>query len=242
MENQEHSSGKSPKGEWISSFVHLILSYYSELISNPFRTGLVHFAVAFVGVLFVGWIIFPMVLYSSNTQPVEFSHELHTDPNVIGIDASTKLETCLYCHEFREDGSFAGIPKLTKCMECHDEAEYPLGEDPREKKFLKEYVSLEMEIPWLVYSKQPDCVYFSHIAHVKMGEMECYTCHGYIQNTDTPRVYKENRISGYSIDIWGRNILGYKQNTWDSMKMDDCAECHTEKGYEEDNACFVCHK
>jgi hypothetical protein len=26
------------------------------------------------------------------------------------------------------------------------------------------------------------------------------------------------------------------------MKMDDCAECHTETGHEEHNACFVCHK
>jgi hypothetical protein len=26
------------------------------------------------------------------------------------------------------------------------------------------------------------------------------------------------------------------------MKMDDCAECHTKKGHEENNVCFVCHK
>jgi hypothetical protein len=26
------------------------------------------------------------------------------------------------------------------------------------------------------------------------------------------------------------------------MKMDDCAECHTENDLEENNACFVCHK
>jgi cytochrome c553 len=26
------------------------------------------------------------------------------------------------------------------------------------------------------------------------------------------------------------------------MKMDDCARCHTEKGQEQNNACFVCHK
>ena len=145
MENQEHSPRRSSKSEWISSFVHLILSYYSELISNPFRTGLVHFAVAFVGVLFVGWIIFPMVLYSSNTQPVE-----------LGIDASTKLETCLYCHEFREDGSFAGIPKLTKCMECHDDPESPMTETKSEEILLKDYVAEGKEIPWLSYSRQPD--------------------------------------------------------------------------------------
>jgi uncharacterized paraquat-inducible protein A len=44
------------------------------------------------------------------------------------------------------------------------------------------------------------------------------------------------------MDIWGRNIAGYKKNTWDRMKMDDCADCHTQKGKENNNACFVCHK
>ena len=242
MENQEHSHGRSSKSEWISSLVHLILSYYSELISNPFRTGLVHFVVPFVGVLFVGWILFPIALYSSHPQKVDFSHELHADPAVSGIEGETDIERCSYCHEFRDDGSFAGIPGLEKCMECHDDPDSPLGEDPREEAFLKEFVANETDIPWFSYSRQPDCVYFSHIAHIEMGEIECYTCHGDHQNTDSLPVYKKNRISGYSINIWGKNILGYKQNTWDRMKMDDCAECHTEKGHEEDNACFVCHK
>jgi hypothetical protein len=26
------------------------------------------------------------------------------------------------------------------------------------------------------------------------------------------------------------------------MKMDDCAQCHKQKGKENNNACFVCHK
>ena len=100
----------------------------------------------------------------------------------------------------------------------------------------------EKEIPWLVYSRQPDCVYFSHIAHVKMGEMDCSVCHGEHGKLDQLPAYKENRLTGYSINIWGSNIMGLKSNTWDRMKMDDCAECHTDKGKEENNACFVCHK
>jgi len=165
------------------------------------------------------------------------------DPDIVdGIEGDTDLEKCLVCHSFHDDGTFAGIPRLEKCMECHDDPESPMGESADEEKFLKEYVTDEKEIPWLVYSRQPDCVYFSHIAHVKMGNQDCRTCHGEHAKTDQLPVYKENRLTGYSINIWGKYIWGHKENSWDRMKMDDCAECHTTKGHEENNACFVCHK
>jgi hypothetical protein len=64
----------------------------------------------------------------------------------------------------------------------------------------------------------------------------------------TLRVYESNRITGYSRDIWGHNIAGFKRNTWDRMKMDDCAECHQQKKemlgsvQTQKEGCFVCHK
>ena len=241
MEKEARSSEKPPKGGWITSLIHLIVDYYAELISQPFRSGLVYFFAGLIPALFVGWILFPMALYSEQEQPVKFNHAIHIMPD-IGIDGESEIERCMFCHGFREDGTFVGIPKLAKCMECHDDPEAPFGEDPEEERFLKEYVAKDKEIEWLSYSRQPDCVYFSHVAHVKMGKEECGTCHGDLGHTETLPLYKQNRLSGYSIDIWGRNITGYKTNTWDRMKMDDCAECHTRTGHEEDNACFVCHK
>jgi hypothetical protein len=135
-----------------------------------------------------------------------------------------------------------GIPKLETCMECHDDPESPLGEDPEEVRFLMEYVAPKREIPWLSYYLQPDCVYFSHIAHVKMGEQDCRNCHGDHGQSEQLPPYQENRLTGYSRNIWGHNIAGLKFNPGDRMKMDDCAECHTKTGHEENNACFVCHK
>lgn len=243
MENQANSSEKPSGGGWIASLAGVILSYYAELISNPIRSGLIYFLAGLVPALFVGWVIFPIVLYSSQDQPLNFSHVIHLDPEKVdGLEGETEIEKCLYCHSFRDDGTFAGIPRLETCTECHDDPESPLGESSEEVKFLNGYVESEKEIPWLSYSRQPDCVYFSHIAHVKMGNLDCQTCHGDHAKADQLPVYKKNRITGYSKNIWGKNILGYKRNTWDRMKMDDCAECHTKKGREENNACFVCHK
>ena len=56
--------------------------------------------------------------------------------------------------------------------------------------------------------------------------MECVTCHGHIGESESLKLYEENRITGYSRDIWGKSIGGFKKNTWDRMKMDDCADCH----------------
>ena len=80
-----------------------------------------------------------------------------------------------------------------------------------------------------------------------MGQMECVTCHGDIGESESLKVYEENRISGYSRDIWGKNIAGFKRNTWDRMKMDDCSECHQKENVNQNSVqthkggCFVCH-
>ncbi len=249
MKNNEHSSGNSSGDGWILSLIHSILSYYSNLISNPFKSGLAYFIGGLLPALIIGWIVFPMVLYSKQDQPLNFNHALHMDPDIVNkikdsniTMGATDAEKCHYCHSFRDDGSFTGIPKIDVCVKCHVASESPLGETPEEELFMNEYVRKGKEVPWLSYSRQPDCVYFSHIAHVKMGELECKKCHGEHDKTMTLPKYEKNIISGYSRNIWGKNIAGMKTNSWDRMKMDDCAACHTEKGHEENNACFVCHK
>jgi len=177
-------------------------------------TILMFFIFGFVASLVVGWAIFPKLLYSRKTQPINFNHALHTE---------LVEEGCEGCHYFREDGSFSGVPTLAECVECHEEVN---GTDPEEVKFVTRYVATDTEVPWLVYSKQPQCVFFSHAAHVKMAKMDCVACHGHIGESTEFRIYEENRITGYSRDIWGQNIAGFKKNSWDRMKMDDCSDCH----------------
>lgn len=229
------------KRSFLSDLIDLVLSFYADLIEHPLGSGLVYFLAGLVPALVVGWLLFPVALYSKQPQPLQFSHAVHLEPDN-GIEGNTEIERCLYCHGFRGDGTFTGIPMLETCTQCHDDPDSPKGKAPEEARFLKEYVAQEKEIPWLAYSRQPDCVYFSHIAHVKMGNLDCRTCHGEHGHSQKLPPYQENRLTGYSRNIWGMNIAGYKSNPWDGMKMDDCAECHKRRGHPENNACFVCHK
>ncbi|RLB12369.1 MAG: cytochrome C [Deltaproteobacteria bacterium] len=199
--------------------------------------GILFFFAGLIGALIIGWLIFPIALYSEHTQPIDFNHAIHLE----NVEGDSLSEKCLYCHEFYDDGNFAGIPRLEKCTDCHD-PESPLGDSLQEKKFIEDYLAKEKEIPWYQYYKQPDCVYFPHVTHVKRARLECKVCHGNHGTSEYLPVYQQNRISGYSRNIWGKHISGYKKHTWDRMKMDDCAECHTKKGHEEYNSCFTCHK
>ena len=54
------------------------------------------------------------------------------------------------------------------------------------------------------------------------------------------RPFERNRISGYSRDVWGRNVAGIATAPWDGMKMGDCSRCHRQRGVTE--SCQDCHK
>lgn len=209
----------------------------SSSATNSIPYIILFFILGLAASMVVGWVIFPKLLYSQKNQPIDFNHRLHLEL----VDQS-----CQSCHFFREDGSFSGSPRLAQCIGCHDQL---LGLSENEKVFFEQYVAKGREVPWLVYARQPDCVFFSHAAHVKGARMDCVTCHGHTGTSESLRPYEENRLTGYSRDIWGRNISGLKKNSWDRMKMSDCAKCHLQYGDIHDSsvqtgrdACFVCHK
>ena len=137
-----------------------------------------------------GWAGFPRAIYTTRPQPVDFSHKVHADK------AGTKCEDC---HGFREDGSFAGIPTLEKCAGCHAA---PMGTTAAEKHFIDNYVTPGREPRWLSYAGQPENVYFSHAAHMKRAQLKCVQCHGNEGWADHLRPLEQDRVSGYSGDIW----------------------------------------
>jgi hypothetical protein len=184
------------------------------------------------GILFgaiIGWYVFPYALYKNSEQPLQFSHLTHTGQKG-GM-------ACEDCHSTNQNGQYQGIPAVVKCAECHSA---PLGQTDNEKLLVEQFITPNKEIPWLVYSRQPDNAYFSHAPHVKLAGFKCEECHGPHGSSEVLKTYQENRISGYSRDIWGKNISGISSIKWEGMKMDKCVRCHSDNGRRD--GCIECHK
>ncbi|HYM60896.1 MAG TPA: menaquinone reductase multiheme cytochrome c subunit QrcA [Thermoanaerobaculia bacterium] len=190
--------------------------------------GFLAFGIGLGTALFCGWIAFPYALYRQTEQPIQFSHKIHTGEKA-GL-------TCEECHALTAEGRL-GLPKLDKCAPCHSE---PQGKTTAEKLLVDRYVSKGREVPWLVYARQPENVYFSHAPHIKLAQIKCERCHGPHGDTGSLRPFEQSRISTYSRDIHGRSVLPIRRTEWGSMTMDDCSRCHRERGVQE--SCLTCHK
>jgi len=180
--------------------------------------------------LAVGWAGFPRLLYRSSAQPFSFSHKVHQGEKV-GMK-------CEDCHALRADGSFGGVPTLDKCSGCHAA---PMTTTAAEKILVERYVTPNREVPWLVYSRQPDNVYFPHAPHLKSGKFTCEQCHRDHGKTDKLRPYEVSRINGYGKDVWGSSISRISfSGKVDGMRMDNCVACH--KANHVADSCLACHK
>lgn len=177
--------------------------------------GKILFLVGVAAALAVGWRGFPVALERRAPQPVDFSHKIHADK------AGAK---CDDCHALRADGTCAGVPALDKCAGCHAQA---MGTSAAEKRFIDSYVTPNREVPWQVYARQPQNVYFPHAFHVKKARIACPACHGNEGQSDTLAPAVVDRISGYS-------------RSAHFQSMDDCEACHRQRGAA--NSCLACHK
>jgi menaquinone reductase, multiheme cytochrome c subunit len=193
------------------------------------RTGTWLLGGGFTFSLAFGWFLFPYLLYKTEAQPLQFSHKTHTGDKVGMV--------CSDCHALAADGRFQGIPAVAQCSTCHAS---PVGTSSDEKVLVERYITPGKEIPWRVYSRQPDNAYFPHAVHLKLGELKCEDCHGPHGKSARLRDYQVNRISGYSRDIWGSNISGIPTEPWQGMKMDRCVRCHAQHGRRD--GCIDCHK
>lgn len=132
-------------------------------------------------------------------QPIFYSHKVHAGINQIN---------CQYCHVGAEKSRQAIIPSTNVCMNCHMNISEYTGEqlynhegkpidgtkeiqklyeyagwDKDAKKYrLKEDGTIDAKpIPWVKIHNLPDHVYFNHAQHVAVGQVQCQSCHGEIQ-------------------------------------------------------------
>lgn len=129
------------------------------------------------------------------TQPIKFSHELHSGVNQID---------CQYCHVGAVKSKNSTIPSLNVCMNCHKNVQArtedgqispeiakiysALGYDPEKQTY---DASKSKPIEWVRIHNLPDFAYFNHSQHVVIGEKAirkekglkpeepvCFACHG----------------------------------------------------------------
>ncbi len=139
---------------------------------------------------------------SKTGQPISFNHEKHAEQ---GLE-------CDVCHPYFKTQTFAGMPGIATCLECHKE---PITKSPEEER-IREFQKKGEEISWKRLYEEPEHVYFSHRAHVVLGKTACQVCHGNIGQNQKPPT---------------------KQ--WVNMSMDWCMDCHTKNKVIND--CLACH-
>jgi mono/diheme cytochrome c family protein len=133
-------------------------------------------------------------------QPIKFPHKLHAGKNKIN---------CQYCHSGAEKGKTAGIPSANVCMNCHKYIQE--GPVYGKEEIAKIYAALDYDpatqkygtntkpIQWIRIHNLPDLAYFNHSQHVKVGKIECQTCHGPVQEMDTLKQFSTLTM-GWCID------------------------------------------
>ncbi|HKK61677.1 MAG TPA: cytochrome c3 family protein [Bacteroidales bacterium] len=117
-------------------------------------------------------------------QPVKFSHAVHVTDNLID---------CQYCHHTVEHSKSANIPEVELCMNCHIIVREGTNSGRHEISKLVEAYESGNSIEWIRIHNLQDHAFFSHAQHVKVGEIECQTCHGPIE--DMHRVSQVSDLS-----------------------------------------------
>ena len=139
-------------------------------------------------------------------QPINFNHKKHIEQGV----------ECETCHIYIKKESFAGLPELQTCLECH---ESPVTKSPEEEK-IRSFAKKGTILEWKRIYRIPQHVYFSHRRHVAFANLECKVCHGAIGDTVKPPL-KPLKI----------------------LMMNDCIDCHNKSQKSKVTSdCIDCHK
>ncbi|MCH5599753.1 c-type cytochrome [Niabella ginsengisoli] len=198
-------------------------------------------------------------------QPIFYSHKVHAGINQIN---------CLYCHGNAWESKTATIPSVNVCMNCHKTIQKYGGAELKDKhgnvvdgtkeiQKLYEYAGFDPANPdawdaskakpieWVKIHNLPDHVYFNHSQHIRVGNVQCQTCHGEITGMDEVHQFAElsmgwcvnchrNTKVNFNTDSTGGNQFysiyekfhsDIKSGKMDSVTVKDiggleCQKCH----------------
>ncbi len=165
-------------------------------------------------------------------QPIAFSHKIHVGDYEID---------CQYCHTGVEIAKSANIPSVNICMNCHS----AIKTDSKEIQKLYAAQESGKPIEWVRVHNLPDLAYFNHSQHVNVGQIECQTCHGEIQEMEVVKQFAPLTM-GWCIDCHRNTELNTEGNGYydklvemhnkvngekNKMKVEDiggleCSKCH----------------
>jgi hypothetical protein len=144
-------------------------------------------------------------------QPINFSHKIHAGDNAI---------SCQYCHFAADKGRHAGIPPTELCLNCHKK----IKPDAPDIKKIKAAIESKTNIKWIRVHNLPDFAYFNHSQHVRVGKVNCQSCHGPVE-TMTRLTQVKPMNMGWCIDCHrGNEIAPPKDHK--NATGGDCARCH----------------
>ncbi len=163
------------------------------------------------------------------TQPINFSHKLHAGMYEI---------ECQYCHTGVTKSKNANIPSANICMNCHNSVKVASPE------IQKIYAAVEKNRPieWVRVHNLPDLAYFNHSQHVAVGELECQTCHGPVEEMEVIQQYSPLTM-GWCVNCHRETLVKAEGNEYYDKLMEfhdgenagmtvedigglECSKCH----------------
>ena len=155
-------------------------------------------------------------------QPIEFPHNTH---------AARMQINCMYCHTGARRSNVSAIPRLDKCMGCHNLLE-EVKDRPRIKRLFW-YWEHKQAIPWKKVHDLPDFVRFNHERHIQRFYFKqhrpvrevCGYCHGDIASMTVARRVKALSM-GWCIDCHMKDHKVSATSTETIHGPHDCWMCH----------------
>lgn len=210
-------SDEAPEPSWYEKNIKPITSQWNSTIVTLAVIGLLVVVLGGWGFDYGMWEVGVQQNYAPD-QPIKFEHSLHA--------GKMKID-CQYCHSTAAISKHASIPSGNTCMNCHKGAQLrdkydgevspelaklyaSVGFDPETSTYPEALEATKKPIKWVRIHNLPDLAYFNHSQHVAVGNVECQTCHGEIQEMD--KVYQ-----------------------FSTLQMGWCINCHRQRGIDVEN-------